>query len=546
MIPKLCIWTCNYLSQNRPKTVTSLLLLVIGIAIWLRTLAPGIPISDPDTWGYLYPALSELGGLGFQQTHGRGIFYPLFLLIVLKLTSSFFSIVVAQHVVGILSGLLWWAVWREWQKWLPSKLSGVFWVQSIGLVFLASYLWNANTIFYEQAIRPESIFPFLALAQIYFCLVYARAWWIGSSSWLLLAAGSLAMLSAPICVSAKPSWGFAAGIPFALVAAGVFFTNSKHGLTTRVLPLVFGFFLVFLWGNFLPPALAWIPDERSKGFLPATLFTVHAPTVSKALHSRVQAGKSTPQEMAFLENWDLRIKESSLLEKTSYQILDHDPDYLFYHSDAIANLPDAESAEKRRAYMFKAYFDALQNFPIDILKKVIKQLHVAHMDLTKTLYRRDFTTTRRLEGSIKSMDFYALPVIDSKLVESYQKVREKTVEFLKSGDGKLVFGPSVNKFFTLRIGPAFLGFWMLSWPALAIFLIIKYKIQKESLVAATLSFGIFWATALGTTFTVAVVHSFDIDRYLHLLSVQHSMILAAALVLTIAWLHSISPKFFPR
>jgi hypothetical protein len=546
MIAKLSGRILSFLSQNRSKTVISLLLLVLGIAIWLRSLAPGIPISDPDTWGYLYPALSELAGQGFQQTHGRGIVYPLFLLAVLKFTGSFFSIIFAQHIVGILSGLVWWAVWREWQKWLPTKLSGVFWVQSIGLVFVALYLWSANTIFYEQAIRPESIFPFLALVQIYFCMLYARAWWFGSSKWLIVMAGSLAMLSAPICVSAKPSWGFAAGVPFLLVAAGVFFKSSNHSLIIRGLTLAIGFSMVFLWLKLLPSALGWIPDERSKGFLPATLFTVHAPTISKAIHSRVQEGKSTPQEIVFLEKWDVRIKESSHLEKMSYQILNHDPDYLFYHSDAIANLPDAETAEKRRQYMFKAYFEAVINFPLDIARKIIKQLHVAHMDLTKTLYRRDYAVTRRFEGSIKSMDFYSLPAIDSKLVESYQKVREQSVEFLNVKDGKLKFGPSVNKFFTLGIGPAFLGFWMLSWPALAIFLIIKNKFQIKSLIAATLAFGIFWATALGTTFTVAVVHSFDIDRYLHLLSVQHSMILAAAMVITIAWFSSKAPKLFSR
>jgi hypothetical protein len=65
-------------------------------------------------------------------------------------------------------------------------------------------------------------------------------------------------------------------------------------------------------------------------------------------------------------------------------------------------------------------------------------------------------------------------------------------------------------------------------------------------MSATLAFGIFWATDLGTTFTVAMVHSFDIDRYLHLLSVQHSMILAAVMVITIAWLHSKSPQLLSR
>jgi len=544
MIKKLSYWIYRIVSQCRPQLVFALLLFVLGIAVWLRTLAPGIPISDPDTWGYLYPALSELAGQGFQQTHGRGIVYPMFLLGVLGFTGSFFSIVIAQQSVGILSGILWWAVWREWQKWLPHKLSGIFWVQCIGLVFLASYLWNANTIFYEEAIRPESIFPFLALVQIYFCMVYARVRWLGGSNWLLLVAGSCAMLFAPICVSAKPSWGFAAGVPFALVAAGVFWKADRRALLTRIGALVIGFSLVFLWIKLLPPALGWIPDERSKGFLPATLFTVHAPAISKVLHTRVKEGKLAPKEIAFLEKWDRRIKESSLQEKTSYTILQHDPDYLFYHSDAIADLPGADNAEKRRDYMYTAYFDALMGFPMDIAAKIIKQLHVAHSDLTKTLYRRDYRIERRFSGSIKSMDFYKLPDIDTRMAESYRSVREKSVEFLKSNEEKLVFGPSVNKLLTLGVGPAFLGFWMLAWPALAIFLVFKRKIEDSSLARAILVFGVLWATALGTTFTVAVVHSFDIDRYLHLLSVQHSMILAATIVMTIEWVKSKTAHLF--
>jgi hypothetical protein len=46
--------------------------------------------------------------------------------------------------------------------------------------------------------------------------------------------------------------------------------------------------------------------------------------------------------------------------------------------------------------------------------------------------------------------------------------------------------------------------------------------------------------------TVAVVHSFDIDRYLHLLSVQHSMILAVTLVLTLQFLGNKLRYFMDR
>ena len=106
----------------------------------------------------------------------------------------------------------------------------------------------------------------------------------------------------------------------------------------------------------------------------------------------------------------------------------------------------------------------------------------------------------------------------------------------EAADEKLVFGPSVNKFFTLEFGPVFLGFWMLGWPFLAAFLFFQRKCSHENLIYAILSFGVLWTTAVGSTLTVAVVHSFDIDRYLHLLSVQHSMILAVTLVLTLQFL----------
>lgn len=533
MIDRAVVAAGRFVCQQKPGIVLILLFFVLGAAIWMRALAPGIPISDPDTWGYLNPGLSKIAGDTFQQTHGRGIAYPLFLFVILASTKSFFAIPMFQHFVGILSGLIWWAVWREWQKWLPRNLFGSFWIQCVGIIFLAAYLWNANTIYYEEAIRPEAVFPILALAQTYFCMVYARARWISGPNWLLDLTGALAMLFALICLSAKPSWGFATVVPFAVVIAGIFGKNNFQKTAHHIFTMVLGFVLVLIWLKILPPAVGWVPDERSKGFLPATLFTVHAPTISKVLHARVDAGKSTPEEIGFLEKWDTRIGESSKLEVTSYHILDHDPDYLFYHSDAIAQLPDSESPEKARKYMFSAYFDSLLQFPFEISAKILRQLGHAHSDLTKSLYRRDLNFHKKFQGSIKSMDFYSLPKIDPTIAASYQKVREQTVKFLETSSEKMVFGPSINKFLALGLGPVFLGLWMLGWPFLAAYLIVYNKKTSGNLVDATLVFGILWASAVGTTLTVAVVHSFDIDRYLHLLSVQHSLILAVSVVLSL-------------
>ena len=55
----------------------SLAAVMIG-AVVLRLQVPHLPISDPDTWGYLAPAISWIEGKGFVQMHGRGWLYPAF------------------------------------------------------------------------------------------------------------------------------------------------------------------------------------------------------------------------------------------------------------------------------------------------------------------------------------------------------------------------------------------------------------------------------------------------------------------------------------
>src|SRR5215470_4032033 len=68
------------------------LVCVLGAIFWgaiLRSHFPSTPLSDPDTWGYLNPALSWLGGLGFQQTYGRNWLYPAILAAILKIGGDF-------------------------------------------------------------------------------------------------------------------------------------------------------------------------------------------------------------------------------------------------------------------------------------------------------------------------------------------------------------------------------------------------------------------------------------------------------------------------
>src|SRR5947207_2323211 len=79
-------------------------------AAWLRIHAPLEAITDPDVWGYLVAALSDLTGHGFTH-EARNFVYPAFLDLILRTARDFRGIVVAQHILGLLAGALMLAAW---------------------------------------------------------------------------------------------------------------------------------------------------------------------------------------------------------------------------------------------------------------------------------------------------------------------------------------------------------------------------------------------------------------------------------------------------
>ena len=527
----------DFLKSNNTSIEWSALIVIFALAAWYRIKCPGIPISDPDTWGYLYPGLSDLAGSGFQQTHGRGIAYPLFIKWILQSTESFFAIPAIQHIMGVLSGLIWWLIWKEWVKWLPANWRNTLGINIVGLLFLALYLWNANAITSEEMIRPEGIFPLLSLMQTFLCISYARLRWKEDSLFGSCITGALAVLMGFICISAKPSWGFAGLVPIVFTLAGSIAPLRLARLPSRILPLALGCALVFVWLDCIPKWTRWIIDSSSRTFLPSTLVTIHAPIVSKFLHSEADKGKLNDTEMSFLNNWDRRLEESKNLTRTSYSILGYDPDYLMYHSDALDLIRNSKTTEEFRTFLLRIYIHSALSYPNLIFVKVGNQVLVAFGDLSKSLYQNERNICNNLERSIKSMDYYALPLVGTNIETSYQEVRNKTVNFISKGSSSLKFGPSIHNFLLRGLGPVILGIIMLAWiPALAYYTLKNAHGKNSDFTNALKIFSILWTTSIGTILSVAIVHSFDIDRYLYLLSPQYSILLAAGISFLTTWI----------
>src|SRR5438128_8829530 len=105
---RLCYWTA--------------LAFIFTWAVWQRFALPLDPIADPDTWGYLSPALRKLTGAEFGHTQGRNFVYPAFLYLVLSLFADFRAITFVQHLLGLMAGAFFLLTWQRLRIFVPKSL----------------------------------------------------------------------------------------------------------------------------------------------------------------------------------------------------------------------------------------------------------------------------------------------------------------------------------------------------------------------------------------------------------------------------------------
>src|SRR6266705_2737053 len=97
---------------------------ICAFAIWRRHTLPLEPIADPDTWGYLLPALRKLTGAEFSHTLGRNFIYPGLLFLLLRAFGDFRAITIAQHLLGLAAGGVLLLSWRQARVLLPTPRLG--------------------------------------------------------------------------------------------------------------------------------------------------------------------------------------------------------------------------------------------------------------------------------------------------------------------------------------------------------------------------------------------------------------------------------------
>ena len=507
--------------------------MVFVLACWQRWSMPGLPLADPDTWGYLNPALQHLAGNGMPQTACRSIAYPLFLRAVLGVSGDFHSIAFVQHLLGLLSGVVWILAFRIWLGFLPAET----WLRSFSgwcaAVCLALYLCNPATLAFESQIRPEGVFPLFGLSQITTTLIFIRIHRTqpGSSACILSAAVSA--LLAAVCLSLKPSWGLAALVPLAVIAASIFSFGKHLSLPGRVGPALAALVALVFWNLAVPRWVGWAADPTCGSHLAGTLFTVHADIISREMHSRAARGDLDVAEADFLKKLDERIEESRQLTKSAYKILGHDPDYLLFASDALWTLPNlsANDFAKRNAHLRQAYLRSAAHEPFWMLRKIAIQMATAFGDATKSVFSPSVQWKALFPRTIECLQNAGLPALSDGMEASFRRTLSEV---------RVASGSQPESLRAPWAPPRWFFRHVVTWIFIAVVLVIGVSlfltpwvlraVRWRSLTAAIWGAAVVWASSAGSALTVSVIHSFDIDRYAMLQSSVNTLLMALGLV----------------
>ena len=494
------------------------LLAVLAAAWWERSAMPPAPIADPDTWGYLNPALSWLSGLGFQQTDGRDWLYPALLALFLKTTGAFAGIVLWQKFLAIASGILMATTWRCWVSTLPLQRRMLFLASLAGALPICVQLLNPQSILFEMSIRPEAVLSFFAYAQLACLMGYYKSRWPspdrredGKSTrdLLSIAFGAAAIVLAYACFLLKPSWLLAFVITSVPVFAGVFGRGPSR--KTRLLAPVLGviFSLLILW---VPSAVFFIKDSASLTLLPDALFAVHARLIDRTLDAKLAALSDADPEKAKLQALVTVLKSElqAAGAANAYEKLGFNPDYLM-HSAALTNAIyryTGNDDQKFKVFCISCYEDAALHHPWDFGRKISVQFTHFLFPRPETFYkdRRDFA--RFYQESVAVLGPDLADRFHPEEREMYRQYRADLAAQAASGfklEGRSVFHTFRRTFAPLALAVEIL--FLAAFGASLVWAPLR-ELRLGGWAAASL-----FSAPLGNAATVCVVHALDIARY---------------------------------
>ena len=495
---RLCYWTA--------------LAFIFTWAVWQRFALPLDPIADPDTWGYLSPALRKLTGAEFGHTQSRNFLYPGFLYLVLRCFGDFRAIGVVQHLLGLAAGGLFLLTWRRLRVFVPDSLVNPSLHDAFGLAGTAIYLLASDTNRTETQLRPEGVCAFLISINLYFAVQFISCSFLERRRTDAVVCGNAIVLTSLLLGSAKPSFWFAAIVVMVPVVA--FFLRQNWWRQKIALGLAIAVTAALvLW----PERILSRKDAESQTFLPTMLFVIHADLIRDQMAEDLKENAHLPYSREWLERvyaaLDSEIGKSQTNYPGHYPSLKFNPEYLWFDPSSITTQLRREFGSNVSAlcdfYRFY-YWRTWQRRPFRALQKVARQFSI--------YYYPDCPAYAPMK-IWPLMDVYerAATSLDS---EDYRKIARSLpalTDFMQRTKSLAENAPAIKQQGLLRHVLADLAVSYLSLLLLALILstIIFWKQarwRRLKWLAALVLFGSAYNAA--SCLEVAIVNSLEVHRYI--------------------------------
>jgi hypothetical protein len=548
---------------------------LILLSWWVRPAQPQVAIWDPDTWGYLYPALSWIEGGAFQQMHGRHGFYPSLLLLFIEWGGGLGRIVFYQQLLGVAGAVLAWAGWILWLRLLlgggidrghqgddgssertegretsrrkgrsvqhspsgvlPSKVwGGLWWLGvAVGAALVCLWMFNPHMRLQESELRPEAVLSFFVAGQVVFGLAFyvglqaavrGEAW----PGWRLGLVGVLALAFAWLGWSLKPSWVFAALAMWPLLAVGFFVAGCRRVVVVTFLA---GGLIWFggssIYGRWMKP------DSASRTFLPMTLLTIHAPWVFAAWEDELANGDEASWPVrrevlqAFVENFRVELDRAKA-DPGWYVRLGFDPDYLMYRSSISRPLGEAGiSMEDAIAFHKQGFFLAWQKFPLAMLGKVLGQFDYFLRPESRLFAAWKADWPRFWERTARELEKFSEAAPGLKTGELLAENRR---EFLAEPWPEVQSSPIALGWIADVLGtlaPWLVGAFFLWW------VVVPWRAVEW--IWPGLGAALLLALPAANALAVSLTHSLDLYRYRFTFAPSYGWALAAIAMLLLVW-----------
>jgi hypothetical protein len=254
------------------------LVIVFIWAAWERFRLPLTPFAVPDVWAYLGPGLGALVGDRFHEWQGQCFLYPGFLYAVLRFAGSLHAITLIQAFFGLGTGALMFACWMELRHFMPRARLPTLGFKVLGVALSSVYLFSTATVEFEHTLRPEAVFPFVVVLQIYCNLRFIRAFFHQRQPSTAVVAGGLAVFLSVTASLLKPS--FSGVLLFANLPVIISLFHKEEPLRSK---------LLFLGLPLCAAAFLLIgPEWRLRGsthsvYLAQSLFSIHGDLIDKQI-----------------------------------------------------------------------------------------------------------------------------------------------------------------------------------------------------------------------------------------------------------------------